>query len=315
MATRHLDYFADSAVPPPEHRNGEIADAYDAVGTRYREYADGHPDNLFDFSSRSGFADRQVWSRIDAALIELHAQGRHAIRVLDLGCGPGTWLLRVAIRARDLGFTAIEGRGVDLSPEMIALARQSAAALSDPRIGLSFDTGEILEVLEDEGRHACDLALCLFGVLNHLGPIARAQTARALAEATDGVLITTVRATGSLPSIYVSGIEQARSFHQDNDRDRLEVDLIDGRHIEMLSHLFHASEFRALFAPHCTIRELVGIDLFHSRFQPNQHWNPVVDDEPALEAELNRLEQFCATDPVLIDRAAHILLCAGPAAP
>jgi len=313
MATRHIDFDQDVSAPPLQALPGraEIARAYDAAGADYRDYADGDGGTALDFSGRYGFADREVWSRIDAALIELRAQGRHAIRVLDLGCGPGTWLLRTVARARDLGFTAVEGRGIDLSPAMIDLARRAAAGVEDPRIGLSFDVGDILETLEQEGRHACDIALCLYGVLNHVAPGTLPAVTRALARSTDGALIATVRTTGSLPSIFISGIERARRFHQDHEHDRLAIDLADGRHIEFGLHLFRADEVRALFAPHCMVRELVGIDLFHSRFRPEQGWNPAGDD-PALDAGLVRLEHFCAADPAFIDRAAHILLRAGP---
>ncbi|CAN5847881.1 hypothetical protein BH11PSE6_BH11PSE6_06090 [soil metagenome] len=312
MATRHVPLAPDDPEiprsPPP---GAEVASAYDGAGADYRDYADGDATAAFAFSGRYGFADREVWARIDAALIELRAQGRHAIRILDLGCGPGTWLLRTAARARDLGFTAIEGRGIDISPAMIALAHEAAAGMTDPRIGLAFDVGDILEELEREGHHACDLALCLYGVLNHVAPATLPAVSRALARSTDGALIATVRTTGSLPSIFIAGVEKARRFHQDHDHDRLEIDLVDGRHIEFGLHLFRATEVSALFAPHCTVRELVGIDLFHSRFRPELDWNPDTDD-PALEAGLARLEPFCGTDPAFIDRAAHILLVGGP---
>jgi len=59
---------------------------------------------LFDFDSRYAFADREVWQRIEAALVDLRLQGRRTLRILDLGCGPGTWTLRTALRARALGF-------------------------------------------------------------------------------------------------------------------------------------------------------------------------------------------------------------------
>ncbi|WCM29566.1 class I SAM-dependent methyltransferase [Sphingomonas sp. QA11] len=308
MATRLA--FDDITDPDPLPAGVEIALAYDAAGTDYRDYADG--DASSGFSGRYDFADRELWLRIDKTLIELRAQGRHAIRILDLGCGPGTWLLRTAARARDLGFTAIEGRGIDISPAMIALANQAAARTTDPRIGLTFDVGDIVETLEQEGRHACDIALCLYGVLNHVAPSSYPAVARALAGVTDGALIATVRSTGSLPSIFISGLEKARHFHQDHEHDRLEIDLLDGRHLEFGLHLFSAREVRALFAPHCAIREIAGIDVFHSRFRPERDWNPATED-PALEASLARLEHFCATDPTFIDRAAHILLLAGPA--
>ncbi len=299
--------------PTPTHSNLAPRSplAYDAAGADYRDYADG--DAAGDFSGRYGFADRELWQRIDKALIELRAQGRHAIRILDLGCGPGTRLLRTAARARALGFTAIEGHGIDLSPAMIALARQAAAGVDDPRIGLTFAVGDILDTLEQEGRHACDLALCLYGVLNHVAPATLPAVARALARVTDGALIATVRSTGSLPSIFISGMEKARHFHQDHEHDRLEIDLVDGRHIEFGLHLFSAREVRALFCP--ALRDpragrhrRLPQPLPHRKRLEPRHRGPARSTRA-----LARLEHFCATDPTFIDRAAHILLLAGPA--
>jgi SAM-dependent methyltransferase len=76
--------------------------------------------------------DHATWARIEAALTDLHAHRHHAIRILDLGCGRGGWLIRTAHRARDLGFTAIEGRGIDSDPPLIAAATRRAEEHPDP---------------------------------------------------------------------------------------------------------------------------------------------------------------------------------------
>jgi hypothetical protein len=103
-------------------------------------------------------------------------------------------------------------------------------------------------------------------------------------------------------------MEQARTFHQDNERDRLAIDLIDGRHIEFPSHLFSADEFQALFVTDGHIVECMGLDLFHGRFAPDHRWNPSSMAHTAFSAALERLEHLCASDPCFIDRAAHVLL-------
>ena len=283
----------------------EAADAYDAAGDAYLRYADGDNGVLFEFSSRYGFADREIWRRIDAELVAIRSSGRTDIRIVDAGCGPGTWLLRCALRARALGFTSVEGQGFDISPAMIALARGSCAAANDPAVRLGFTVADLADGLPNRGR--ADIVLCLYGVLNHL-PVDRHRAVSAHLTHPGGALFVTVRTVGSLPSIFIAGIEQARDFHQDNEHDRLEIDLVDGRHIAFPSHLFTADEFQGLFAGCGQIVERVGLDLFHGRFGPDHRWNPAGMPEGPFIAALERLEHLCASDPCFLDRAAHILL-------
>ena len=158
MATR-LQYPIQSL-----HRDTlEAATAYDMVGEDYLTYADGDAHRLFDFSSQYSFADRQIWNRIDGALMDLRAQGRRRLRILDAGCGPGTWLVRTVARARMLGFQNIEARGFDISPEMVRPARDAAAFKGD----FHFEVADLTRPLAEEDD-SVDLCLCLYGVLNHV---------------------------------------------------------------------------------------------------------------------------------------------------
>ena len=296
-------------TPPPQPPIlSEAAGAYDAVGKEYRAYADGKSGGLFDFSGAYAYADREIWSRLEAELVRLRAAGRHAIRILDAGCGPGTWLFRLAIRARDLGFTAIDGRGFDISQEMIALADEAKTAFDDPHIDFRFDVADIASALDDEDDGSYDLVLCLYGVLNHLAPDARIAAAEALTRVAEGDVFVSVRTIGSTPSIFVAALDQARDFHQDNERDRLEIELVDGRHIGFSAHLFTAAELQALFSSRLQTAEIVGLDLFHGRFAPEPRWNPQGLSADDIEESLVRLEHLCAHDPAFLDRAAHVLL-------
>jgi SAM-dependent methyltransferase len=303
MATRLTTSF--HPIPPGPH---EAAYAYDAVGRDYQRYADGTANDPFEFNSAYAFADREIWARIDGELVALRATGADRIRILDAGCGPGTWLIRTALRARDLGFTAIEGVGFDISPEMIILASQAALEVSGRDIALHFAVADIADVAQAEKKDSFDLCLCLYGVLNHLPTALHDSVAAYLARVTRRTLLVTVRTLGSLPTIYVGALEQARSFHQDNQTDRLEIDLFDGRHIGFNSHLFGAAELRRLFAAHVSVAEMVGLDIFHGRFAANPHWNPEMTKSPGFDAMLTTLEHQWAADPAFIDRAAHILL-------
>lgn len=304
MATR-LRLHLPADTPPIV---SEAADAYDTLGAGYRTYADGEDAALFEFAGAYAFADREIWSRLEAELVRLRTAGRHAIRILDAGCGPGTWLFRLAARARDLGFTAIDGRGFDISREMIALAQGRKASLEDGHIGIGFDVADIANALQDEDDGSYDLVLCLYGVLNHLSHDEQVRAAAELTRVTQGDIFASVRTVGSTPSIFVSSIDHARNFHQDNDHDRLEVDLVDGRHIAFSAHLFTAVELQRLFSTGLQTIETVGLDLFHGRFALDHHWNPRHLSNAAIADSLERLEHLCAHDPAMLDRAAHVLL-------
>jgi ubiquinone/menaquinone biosynthesis C-methylase UbiE len=81
--------------------------------------------------------------------------GRRTVFIVDTKCGDGNLLIRAAMRARALGFLAIEATGLDRSPEQIVVAAERARALAgcDPAIGFHFlvrERGAALPV-EDDG--------------------------------------------------------------------------------------------------------------------------------------------------------------------
>src|SRR6202012_4948596 len=89
---------------------------------------------------------------------------------------------------------------------------------------------------------------------------------REIARVTRGDFVTTVRAAGSIPTVYVGAVEGARAFCQDNQNNILEVEFQNGRRVRVSSHLFTAAELKAVAARHLAIKDLFGLDLFHGRF-------------------------------------------------
>jgi SAM-dependent methyltransferase len=90
----------------------------------------------------------------------LRKRGRRSIRIVDADCGAGELLIQAVRRARELGFVAIEGRGIDSDPRLIASARQAAACQADPAIGLVFEEGDIEHAMREEAEFPVDLLLC-----------------------------------------------------------------------------------------------------------------------------------------------------------
>lgn len=99
------------------------------------------------------------WPAIVEALTSLRDTDRHSVRIVDADCGAGALLIHAAEQARALGFTAIEGRGIDGAPVLVARARSSAARLHDAAIGLSFEAVDVLSALEEEAEFPADILL------------------------------------------------------------------------------------------------------------------------------------------------------------
>lgn len=107
--------------------------------------------------SRPGIDTR--WPAVVAVLEHLRHARRRSLRIIDAECGDGRLLFQTARYARALGFTAVEGRGIDADPEAIRTARMAAATFRDPAIGLSFETGDLLAALAEEAELPADILL------------------------------------------------------------------------------------------------------------------------------------------------------------
>ncbi len=300
-----------SIVPTQARGDHAVATAYNQAGDDYIAYADGDPGALYAFDGQYAYGDRRIWELLFSKLCALRATGKRSLRVLDLGCGPGTWLRRVVTRARAIGFDDIAARGFDIADAQVRRARELSAGLTGLRgVTLTFEVGDILEPLA-ESDASVDIVLCLCGVLNHLPARDLSRVLAEVGRVTSGFFVTSVRAAGSTPTLYVDAIERARRFRQDNMGDRLEIELDDGRRLSLPSHLFRAAELRALVSPHLTIEDMAGIDLFHGRFAGDPRWNTPSRPDDGLAQELDRLEKRYCRDLAFVDRATHLLLVAG----
>jgi SAM-dependent methyltransferase len=300
------------AVPAvDDEATDDVADIYNKAGDDYVCYADGDPSQPFAFDGMHAYADRCVWAVLEKKLTDLRTSGASSVRFLDAGCGPGTWLRRLVMRAQALGFSSITARGFDIADEQIQRARLATRDLSSlPGVNLTFDVADLADRMP-EADASVDLTLCLYSALSHL-PVARLpDISKEIVRVTSGYFITTVRPVGSTPTAFVDSIEKVRRLKQNHVKDRCEIDLSDGRHIAFSFHQFTAAELLGYFAVGFDIEDLRGLDLFHSRFMPDPRWNPISrPGDSQLADELARLENAYATSSEFIDRAAHLLLVA-----
>jgi ubiquinone/menaquinone biosynthesis C-methylase UbiE len=127
-------------------------------------------------SPRSRFYDGRVYARIlDPLLSRLHDRVADHVdatgRILDVGCGTGNLVWRLAAKAREVV-------GVELSPAMVAHARKTLAARGLPHV--SFVLGDVTSVFADAPDGHFDLATMVL-VLHEMPDEARRPT---LAEVT-----------------------------------------------------------------------------------------------------------------------------------
>lgn len=110
-------------------------------------------------ASRTAVHDPR-WPLVESALSALRKSGRHAVRIVDADCGAGALLLQALEQARQLGFTAIEGRGIDRSPRLIGRARAAASRAEDPAIGADFAVADMIAALQAEQDFPADIVIC-----------------------------------------------------------------------------------------------------------------------------------------------------------
>ena len=286
---------------------------YDRAGERYRAYADGDVDKLYEFEGQYAYGDQEIWRILGNTLNKLRARGRRELSVLNLGCGPGTWLRRIVDWAGKMGFIRITARGVDLAEAQVRRARFLSQDIArQAGVGLRFEIGDIRERMP-EPDSSVDICLCLYGVLNHVPADDLSTVFDQVARITKGKFVATLRAIGSTPTIYVDGVKAAKAYHQDNVHGRLQVEFQNGRQTSFPSHLFSAAEIRALATPSLEIEELSGLDLFHGRFATDPDWNPAeaTPDANFIHA-LRTLERRFHRNPAFVDHATHLLLMARP---
>ena len=160
----------------------------------YRDWAASYDDDVF---GRLGFTGS---ARI-AELLVAHLPDRSA-PVLDLGCGTGA----VGVRLAELGVTTIDG--VDLSPEMLAIAERTGAyrtlAVADLTAG----------DLELPGGYGATISAGTF-TTGHVGPDAVPRLLRALEPAG---LIAWVIGDGMWPSfepvLSASALDVLHAAHE-----------------------------------------------------------------------------------------------------
>jgi hypothetical protein len=132
-------------------------------------------------------------------------------------------------------------------------------------------------------------------------------------------VIATVRALGSSASACIIGTEQVQEYRHDPERGQLALVLKDGTQHRLSFNVYSAEALSALFAPHAEIVDVRAIDLFLSRFAPDEKWTASLVNElparPAMLEKLKELEDVLCRSPGWIDHGTHVLVIVEPKRP
>lgn len=81
------------------------------------------------------------------------------MRIVDVNCGDGMFLIEIMKQARALGFLSIEGLGIDGDAQRIGEAQWRSRHVIDSAIGLEFHVSEPAAQLELEAEFPADIIL------------------------------------------------------------------------------------------------------------------------------------------------------------
>lgn len=256
-----------------------------------------------------------MWKAIRDAIDELSRSGVRSLRVLDAGCGPGTWLRRIAAYANSVGLV-FDAVGFDISKGQLDIARRRVATCNvRGNWKINFLEHDLKRSLPWSDKHF-HIVLSNYVVLNHLPRTALPGAIEELCRVSSHRVIVSVRSLASPPTGCIIGTEQVREYHQDCDRGELKILLKDGTEHRLTFNLYSAETLKALFAAHSRVVDVRAIDLFLSRFAPDANRTAqAVNGLPGrseVMRKLKKIEEPLCRLPGWVDHGTHILVIAEP---
>jgi SAM-dependent methyltransferase len=289
------------------------------VGEAYGAYADGDNDPSCP-ANRFAHTDAILWDTIRETIDELRQRGVRTLRILDAGCGPGTWIRRVAAYARRCAL-GIDATGFDIAQGQLKIARKLANETDDGRHGantsirfLAHDLAHPLPWTDGQFH----VVLCNYIVLNHLDRSALPGAIAELSRVANHRVIATLRAVASPVTGCIIGTEKVSEYHQDSRTGELRLVLKDGSEHVLTLNLYTAEKLKDLFEAQTTIKDLRAVDLFLSRFAADENWTGnlvrALPGRQLVMGSLQEAEEKLCRQPAWLDHGTHILLVAQPKA-
>lgn len=286
--------------------------AYNAYPEDYEKYADGNvKENLYDYEDRiHGFADKTTTEKIEQIVTKCLSKRKGPLKILDFGCGSGTWLRRIMDKFVVSKGARIECVGVDISDALLSLAERRLEEYNrkmGTKINIQFRWADLSESLPF-GDNEFDITLCLYTVLNHI-PVSNVQTAvQEMLRVTKEVNVTSIKPAGGMPTVYVCNIEDIVKYEQ--SFETLTFLHRNGEQWTICSHLFTREEIIDIFSEFSRVEECLGLGIFSPRLKSPNTWRTKSGEASfkAVREELEELEKSFCSKPQWIDMANHIMV-------
>lgn len=269
----------------------ETRKAYDEA-EEYMAYADdGIEKSLFNFLSLKNhwdYNDLVTWEAIEEDIIRSGAK-----RIIDIGCGVGSWVLRIAAH-----FPDVEVVGIDFSEQQIKRAKKLLEKYPKLKKRVKFKVGDAkaLEFADNE----FDLSICLHDVLNHIPDYEKAIDEMIRVAARNIVSVHTV----GKRTFYICGREKINGWIKKDDI--LTFTKEDGTLVKMYDHLFTLSELKQAFRNKRVVRKIFGIDIFAS--QIINECSKVKSTVSEILQKIRALEEAVNGNEAFANNAEHIML-------
>ena len=267
--------------------------AYD-LADDYVKFADGDVErDLFSFQKFNNYWDYNditTWETIRKHIAEVKPR-----KVLDIGCGAGSWSLRIAH-----DFPGVKVTGIDDSPGQIDRALKLMQVHNfDPRV--RFDVADATDLPFDDDEF--DVSICLHDVLNHIPDYEGAIGE--IMRVTSKLNITSVHGIYGPPTFFVRSKESITRCEKDGNLVRFEDE--DGKKYEVYFKRFSSEELKDGFADYGEIMDCLGIDIFcYKSF--DGHEMQYADMFPHFD----ELESECRRKQPFIDFAKHLMIISRP---
>ncbi len=267
--------------------------AYD-LAHDYVKFADGDvEEDLFSFQKFRNYWDYNditTWKMIKRHIAEVQPR-----RVLDIGCGAGSWSLRIAHDFPEVAVT-----GIDYSPGQIDRALELMKNYNfDHRV--RFDVADAMGLPFDDNEF--DVSICLHDVLNHIPD--HEEATREIMRVTSKLNITSVHGLYAPPTFFIRSKEDITAYEKDGNIVRFEDE--DGEEHEVYFKRFSSSELKDGFAEHGEIIDCLGIDIFcYKSFDGHEM------DYASVFPHFDELERSCRRELPFIDFAKHIMIVSRP---
>lgn len=262
----------------------------------YIRYADGDiTNNLFRFTEMLmpwDYNDKVTWD-----ILCKHIGQNNAKKIVDVGCGPGTWAFRIAQK-----FPSVRVTGFDVSEELVEEAKELQRG-TFPNLAdrVTFYVGDACNIHAADQSY--DMSLCLHSVLNHIPEYGEAvRELRRVSRSN----ISSMHAIYGPPTFITIPPEDVLEWGRKDNW--MVIKTRAGEEHSIYFALLTSTDIHDLFSRYFRVRDMLGIDILATKnlgllcgMNPGVKLNGHLDDIQSLEDRICRDDRF-------MDHAKNIMV-------